>query len=700
MSLTKTTPKPIISGSGNRQKVWLNLIPSTFIQECDIFYRETKTLRQITIPARSVSEIRKDAAKTVCLHIKTMETEDKVKKIVSNLGMFVLKRPDIGYHYGFTFIMGFLHTVFTVDQEAFVVFCYIVEKIFPEDFFLDKDREIGMHRELRVIEMMAEKLRPKILNNFKAVFTPSGGKNKETDFSAFVMFVKRTVEVWLKCLFVPHLTVDDTYRVWDSLLYYGYEFLIKFTLTLFSNYETFINNTVKKEIKLLGIGISIDALIITGNLTRAKLLRKAGKLKIEKLIKKAMNKKTYAVLKRENFLANSENLENENTQRIFRIRNTKKLIQGKSLWYDSVKKLFNSLNTLSYQGQISRNLFVSICTKEMEWSIPWALSVYNTLDQLGNDTLPIEKIKIGLSILSSTTLQEKIDLFFSIFDITNSGKIHLDEICDLIIIIEDFLDNRLRFFRSNFTSLKQALLTLLGDLASKSDFENFFLSNQSTDTLIKMIEAIDSDDNLNPYELRFINIAEEGIYSNTQSPLRTSSIDSPGSEKSYEGPDFNELDQKIMTLAKSQESQNLDNESLSSSYIKKSSIEPNGHNKIMISQHLRKSSHMSLEKLHPEIIAEIDCCLSDCDDIYITNEYEENKIKFILHFGVESKSSEDFENLVIHGEKMMIEEPVKNFMGTANIETYKEIDIPQQPKNDKSRVGCSRLCSASSCIIS
>lgn len=47
----------------------------------------------------------------------------------------------------------------------------------------------------------------------------------------------------------------------------------------------------------------------------------------------------------------------------------------------------------------------------------------------------------------------------------------------------------------------------------------------------------------------------------------------------------------------------------------------------------------------------------------------------------------------------MIEEPVKKFMGTANIEGYKEIDIPQQPKHDKSRVGCSRLCSASSCVI-
>lgn len=544
-----------------------------------------------------------------------METEDKVKKIVSNLGIFALKRPDIGYHFGFTFIMGFLHTVFTVDQEAFVVFCYIIEKIFPEDFFLDKDRETGLHRELRVVEMMAEKLRPKILNNFKAVFTPSGGKSKETDLSAFVVFVKRTVEIWLKCLFVPHLTVDDTYRVWDSFLNYGYEFLIKFSLTLFSNYETFINNTMKKEIKSLGIGISIDALIIAGNLTRAKLLRKAGKLKIEKLIKKAMNKKTYAALKRENFLAESENLENENTQRIIRIRNTKRLIQGKSLWAENVKKLFNTLNTLSYQGQISRNLFVSICTKEMEWSIFWALSVYNTLDQLGNDTLSIEKIKIGLSILSSTSINEKIDLFFIAFDTTNSGKIPLDEICDLIITVEDFLDNRSKFFRSNFTSLKQALFTLLGDLASKDNFESFFLTNQSIGTLIKIIEAIDMDDNLNPYELGFINIAEEGIYSNTQSPLRTSSIDSPGSEKSYDGPDFNELDQKIMTLARSQESQNKDDGSMSSSYIKKSSIGANEDSKIMASKHLRKSSHMSLGQLHPHIKAEIDCCLSDCDGI-------------------------------------------------------------------------------------
>ena len=142
-----------------------------------------------------INTIKFDASKTFGLHLSHMNSDEKVGKIVSLLGIFVIKRPDISYHFGMTYIIGFLISIFLEEIDIFSVFCYIIEEIFPKDFFSPDDRQLGLHKELRVISTMAEVLRPKLLNTLKAVFLPQGGLNKETDLTAFTLFIKRTSEM-------------------------------------------------------------------------------------------------------------------------------------------------------------------------------------------------------------------------------------------------------------------------------------------------------------------------------------------------------------------------------------------------------------------------------------------------------------------------------------------------------------------------
>ena len=134
---------------------------------------------------------------------------------------------------------------------------------------------------------------------------------------------------------------------------------------MFSKHENFIKNTVKQETKILGLGISVDSLIIAGNLSRIKLLRKLEKLPIEKMIKKSMTKNTYVIIKRADYLLNSTELEKNNIDRLVRLRQTKSVIRSKTFSYEDVINMFTTINSISSQDQISRGLFLSIANNEL-----------------------------------------------------------------------------------------------------------------------------------------------------------------------------------------------------------------------------------------------------------------------------------------------------------------------------------------------
>ena len=592
-------------------------------------------------------------------------------RIVNCIGMFVLKRPEIGYHYGMTYLVGLILSIFSAENEIFLLFCYLIEAVFPYDFFVADSRQLGMHKELRTVVNMAVVLRPKLMNTLVAVFKPARTDTRETDTTPFVLFIKRTVESWIKCLFVPYLMLEDAYRAWDHVFIFGFEFITKFSLTLLSKNETFIKNTIKQETKALGLGISVDSLIIAGTLTRLKLLRKLEKLPIEKLIKKSMTKSSYSSLKRTDLLPKATLLEQDNLSRLIRLRQSHSLLRSKSFPYSSALGLINTMFSISSQDQISRGLFISITSKELQWDSHLSSNLYVTFDQQGSDTLSTRQISVGIAILAQCSLEEKLMLAYLTNTVSNSGTVAAEALCETIAAMEEALDCRSKVVRNNLSGIRSVMARTVGGVEMQQ-FVDWVKEDSICEVIIKIIAAVESVELVSSIEMNIANIAAEGDYSNTHSPMRTSSITTPKSDLSYEGPDAQELDLKLQKLA--------------------------------------RSYNRTVEKEHTKVVFQYE--ESDCEgrsyiDIEIKNEYSAGVVKFIFHIGDIKQlhrkgiSNEDSREVTLSKTQEFSGELGRddNEFEVSISETMRPIEFPEKSQTNKERNGCSRLCSSEKCLI-
>lgn len=637
------------------------------------FYDVVKAKKQVVVSLEIIGCIKSDAQRTFGLHLAELSTEERVVRIVNVLAIFVTKNSEIGYHFGMTFIVGLLLSVFSNEKEVFVMFCHIIENVYPPDFFLSENRELGLHRELLAISKMAEILRPKLINTLKVVFTPAGSKKKETDLTPFTLFIKRTTEGWIRSLFVPNLILEDTYRVWDCILIYGFDFLVKFSLCLLSHNETFIKNTIKQETKQLSLGINTDSLITSGNLTRIKLFRKLEKLPIEKMLKKAVNKNTYIAVKRQSFLKQSESSENEIKPRILRLKQSKSLIPANTLTTETVSKIFSSIKSLSIQENISRALFFSFANKELKWTGQVASNIFNTFDQKGEDSLSVSLVNLGLAVLSAGTITEKIGLFFEVVNNESLNEISLETLCSLLTSLEKIVDYRSNRVKSNIKLISE-------QFDSKINKENFiigFLSNDYCQWIREILEFIESDKEV---EINEVNFLVDGRFSDTHSPLNLSGNHTPNSDVSYNPPDIEEIEEKLRAVKKSYDEVIL-NSFKTVFEFNEADIEG-----IQIDFQLTENFcrfFVSIGKLEYEKV----------------EKYEkiEEKHKEIDGFN-NTTSENNIEYDKKHTEKEIDDEVIES-ANHVNSEVTNEIDIPELMKNQKTRSGCSRLCSTQKCGI-
>ena len=75
-----------------------------------------------------------ESAKAFPLSMSSLENEGKKQKILNVLSIFVLKRPDISYYSGMNHIAALLFSVFSNESDGFVMFCHIIENLFPRVF--------------------------------------------------------------------------------------------------------------------------------------------------------------------------------------------------------------------------------------------------------------------------------------------------------------------------------------------------------------------------------------------------------------------------------------------------------------------------------------------------------------------------------------------------------------------------------------
>ena len=74
-----------------------------------------------------------DAYSETMVSLKVLNNTIKIETI---LMYFALKRPDIGYQDGMNHLAAFLCSVFQLETDIFVIFCHIIENIFPEVLFI------------------------------------------------------------------------------------------------------------------------------------------------------------------------------------------------------------------------------------------------------------------------------------------------------------------------------------------------------------------------------------------------------------------------------------------------------------------------------------------------------------------------------------------------------------------------------------
>ena len=500
--------------------VWVGMVDPKFAFGALQCLRQIKEQGTSEVTEGDLAAIREDAGRTYVGSLSVLKAPNREKQLVTLLSLFACKRPDIGYDSGMNYIMAVLLSVFSTESDAFVMFSHIVENIYPTGYFEATERNLILHRELRVLVLMAERMRPRLVKCLQAIFRTDSAPS-QSDFSPFVTTIKRIGEVWFSTLFCTMLVPSDLLRVWDVLIIKGFEFAQKFALVLLSRNEKFLRDNIKTEAKALNVGMSVDALIVAGNSTRVRLQKRVEKIPIEHLIKKALVKSSYVSLHRDDFLPAAAQIEGNHIDRLLRLRQTKRLLQSSPLSFSEVLTMFQAFDQIQLNDSVSRALFMTKATKDFKWSALTALNVFTLLDQTGSDALDMRELKAGLAMLFSGTLEEKLRLCFHAFDTDHSGYLEPPEVVDMISIMESTLDGRSSFYRSQSASLYRLMDRNEDNKISVDEFVSSALKDPGAKPILDYINAIDGQD-ANAADMRMVALFnEEGEFEEIHSAIST-----------------------------------------------------------------------------------------------------------------------------------------------------------------------------------
>ena len=362
------------------------------------------------------------------------------------------------------------------------------------------------------------------------------------------MTLKRTAEAWFSTLFAASLYPSDLMRVWDCAFILGFEFVHKLGLTLLSRYERFLRNTIKQETAGLKQGNSVDALLTAGNVARLKLVKRCEKQQIEKMLKKALAKPSYAAVSRSQYYRQAVSLENSLKERLSRLRISKALFREQEITVEDLRRLFEELNRLKMNGQVSRRLFLTTL-KSHAMSEKTALNLFVTFDQAGSDSVAVQELLLGLATLSRSTLEEKLMLYFIAFDEEKSGTLDPREVVQLVLTLERVLDLR----SCTFAELRSGMFvdmarTSEGKIALDS-FVKSFKETAATRPVLEVLMVVEAEDSFDGVEMRLVDFARSGDFSEIHSPLTSSDIATPVSEEhDQEVPDPEDLEARLESI--------------------------------------------------------------------------------------------------------------------------------------------------------
>jgi len=527
------------------------LIDQEYWSEVQRAYQSLQEAPPSALAVHTEALLAEDSAKAFLGPLAALQSPQRIQQVTKLLRYFLHKRPDIGYVRGMASLLALPLSVFAVESSAFGVFAYMIERVFPESYFDKTERYLGKFTELRIFALLAERLRPHLVQTLKAVFRPRNEpviptQTRETDYSPFVTTTKHLAEAWFSTLFSSNLYPVDLVRIWDCLLIFGFEFAQKFGLVLLSRYERAVRNAIKEEVASINQGSTIDALLTAGTAAALRLLKRTDKLPLEKLIRKAISKPSYATLTRSQMKPQAADLEKSQEERLARLRISRTLFQETDTNYDGFLRMFEEMEKMKTGEQVSRRMFQAVM-KGCGWSEKIALNIFTTFDQQGTDSVPIRELQVGIAVLSKGSLDDKLMLAFAAFDSAKEGEIDPVSAISLVSALEAALDHRLTAFEALSSGLFLAMERTAAGLVSLSGFITAFKESQSVRALVDILERVEGSELLQVASMRVVDFARSGDFSNILSPLASSDFAASASDQE-DVPDPVDLEARLESL--------------------------------------------------------------------------------------------------------------------------------------------------------
>ncbi|KAG9923281.1 TBC-domain-containing protein, partial [Aureobasidium melanogenum] len=185
-----------------RAKIWLESAQSSIHYSPEDFSMLAAEYNSNPDDQRYLHDIEMDTPRTLTnnVYFRKEKNQDALALL---LGCFAIRNKDIGYCQGFNIIAGYLLLAMPTTEQAFWVFCFLIEKVLPTSYFTAEHDWQGPRADTIVLRHYIQALMPRL-----------GAHLDELD-----VLDEQTVPInWFLTAFASTLSVEALFRVWDVVL--------------------------------------------------------------------------------------------------------------------------------------------------------------------------------------------------------------------------------------------------------------------------------------------------------------------------------------------------------------------------------------------------------------------------------------------------------------------------------------------------
>ncbi|KAI5197905.1 TBC-domain-containing protein [Aureobasidium subglaciale] len=185
-----------------RAKIWLESAQSSIHYSPEDFNMLAAEHNTHPDDQRYLHDIEMDTPRTLTnnVYFRKEKNQDALALL---LGCFAIRNKDIGYCQGFNIIAGYLLLAMPTTEQAFWVFCFLIEKVLPTSYFTAEHDWQGPRADTIVLRQYIRTLLPRL-----------GAHLDELD-----VLDEQTVPInWFLTAFASTLSVEALFRVWDVVL--------------------------------------------------------------------------------------------------------------------------------------------------------------------------------------------------------------------------------------------------------------------------------------------------------------------------------------------------------------------------------------------------------------------------------------------------------------------------------------------------